>query len=236
MRHRTDAGTISCVLRRLRSISPATVIALLALFVSLSGTATAITLITGRNVKDGSLTGQDVKDRSLTRADLSIGTLTRGPAGPAGPAGEPGEPGLRGPQGIEGVAGTDPWDTIPSGQLVTGSADYRLYGSANDELAVTIQLPAKATVPLTTANVAFSQLDLVAQNGDPTCGGTDTAPVPAAGKVCIYVSQTPPPFQAKTNTAYGDTVPDDRSGFTVHWQADAAGVTELAFTWAYLAP
>ena len=171
MRHRTYAGTISCVLRRLRSISPATVIALLALFVSLTGTATAITIITGRNVKDGSLTGQDVKDRSLTRSDLSIGTLTRGPAGPAGPAGEPGENGLRGPQGIEGVAGTDPWDAIPSGQVLTGSAHYRLYGAANDELAVTIQLPAKAPVALTTATVNFSQLDLAADpsDADPAC-------------------------------------------------------------------
>ena len=95
MRHRTYAGTISCVLRRLRSISPATVIALLALFVSLTGTATAITIITGRNVKDGSLTGQDVKDRSLTRSDLSIGTLTRGPAGPAGGRGSRGDRGRR---------------------------------------------------------------------------------------------------------------------------------------------
>jgi hypothetical protein len=225
--------------RRLRKISPATVIALLALFVSLGGTATAITLITGRNVKDGSLTGADVRDRSLTRSDLSIGTLTRGPAGPAGPAGEAGEPGLRGAQGIEGVAGTDPWDTIPSGQLVTGSGHYRLdAGASGEELAVTVQLQARAAVALTTGTVNFSDLDLTADplDRDASCSGTETAPSAPAGRVCLYVSSSPAPFNVQPGSASGDISPDGRTGFTVHWQAAASGVTELAFTWAYLAP
>ena len=239
VRYRTDADTIWGMPRRLRSISPATVIALVALFVSLTGTATAITLITGRNVKDGSLTGQDVKDGSLTRADLSAATLAgpRGPAGPVGAAGEPGEPGLRGPQGIEGVAGTDPWDPIPSGQLVTGSADYRLDAIASEELAVTVQLQARAPVALTTLTVNFSTLDLTAGDGDASCTGTETAPTAPAGRLCLYVSSTPSPSNVQPGSAYGDITPDGRTGFTVHWQATAApGVTEFAFTWAYRAP
>jgi hypothetical protein len=53
-----------------------------------AGTATAATLITGKQVKDGSLTGKDVKDRSLTSHDFK-GSLK----GPKGDQGEPGTPG-----------------------------------------------------------------------------------------------------------------------------------------------
>jgi hypothetical protein len=224
---------------RLRGIRPATAIALLALFVSLSGTATAITLITGRNVKDGSLTGQDIRDRSLTKADLRSGTLSgsRGPAGPVGPQGEQGEAGLRGAQGTQGAAGADPWDRIPSGQVVKGSGHFRLYGTANGELAVTVQLPAQAPVALTTGTVNFSGGDPVVGDVDNTCGGTDTAPIPTeAGKVCIYVSQAPLPNNVKAGSANGDRAPDGTSAFTVHWDALADGITEFAFTWAYQAP
>jgi hypothetical protein len=69
----------------------------LALFVALGGTAMANdsvrALITGADVRDGSLTGRDVRNRSLTAADLAPNVLRTGPAGPQGPAGE------RGPAG-----------------------------------------------------------------------------------------------------------------------------------------
>lgn len=46
-------------------------IALIALFMSLGGTATAArVLLTGADIRDGSLTGADVKNRSLTAADF----------------------------------------------------------------------------------------------------------------------------------------------------------------------
>ncbi len=52
-----------------RRPSPALVIAAIALFAALSGTAYALT-ITGANVKNGSLTGDDIRNRSLTQSDL----------------------------------------------------------------------------------------------------------------------------------------------------------------------
>jgi len=92
-----------------RRISPSLVISILALFVALSGTSYAVTVVTGKNVRDGSLTGKDVKDNSLTSGDVRNGSLrlrdfrsgeltkgatgARGPAGPAGPAGAAGAPG-----------------------------------------------------------------------------------------------------------------------------------------------
>lgn len=81
----------------------ANVVSVLALFVALGGTATATLLITGKNVKNGSLTGADVKNSSLTSVDVKDASLlardfktgqlpagAQGPQGVAGPKGDPG--------------------------------------------------------------------------------------------------------------------------------------------------
>ena len=52
--------------RFIRRPSPATAIALLALFVALGGTGWAAIRITGKSVKNRSLTGKDIKRNSLT--------------------------------------------------------------------------------------------------------------------------------------------------------------------------
>jgi hypothetical protein len=75
-------------MRRLigRRPSPSLVISLVALFVALGGTSYAALVITGKNIKNGSITGKDiknstltgkkVKNRSLTGSDVKNGTLT----------------------------------------------------------------------------------------------------------------------------------------------------------------
>ncbi len=62
------------------------------LIVSSTGGAVAGSLITGKQIKDGSLSGKDVKDSSLKTADLSADTVAalKGQNGAAGPAGAPG--------------------------------------------------------------------------------------------------------------------------------------------------
>jgi hypothetical protein len=95
------------------------VVAYLALFVSLSGSAFAAVTITGSSIKDGTITGRDVKNGSLGSDELSQqarGALagrpgpagpagSAGPVGPAGPAGSRGEPGAKGERGPVGVPG-----------------------------------------------------------------------------------------------------------------------------------
>lgn len=97
-----------------------------------AGTAEGARLVTGKQVKNGSLTGQDVKDRSLSTRDLSTdtraalkgprgdrgpkgdtttvnGDVVTGPMGPQGPRGDQGpkgETGERGAQGPKGDPGT----------------------------------------------------------------------------------------------------------------------------------
>ena len=102
---------------KIRAITPATVIASLALLFALSGTAVAGALITGANVKNNSIAGidilneslgsKDVKNGSLLPKDFKPGALPVGGQGPAGPAGPQGPGGPQGPAGQNGVAGLE---------------------------------------------------------------------------------------------------------------------------------
>ena len=106
-------------------------VALLVLLVAslgIGGTAAAVSLVTGKQIKDGTVRGRDVGNGSLTGADVADKSLTaadfggsvQGPAGPqgpvgptgdsgpqglAGPKGDPGQPGSAGPQGPKGDKG-----------------------------------------------------------------------------------------------------------------------------------
>jgi len=64
-----------------RRPSPALVISVIALFVSLGGTGYATLTVTGKDVKDSSLTTADVKDTSLLSKDFKLGQLPAGPPG-----------------------------------------------------------------------------------------------------------------------------------------------------------
>lgn len=83
-----------------RRLSPSMIVALLALFVAMTGTATATTaaLITGKQIANGSITGADIRNASIGKNKL-VGTF-RGPAGPPGPAGSIGPAGPAGPAGV----------------------------------------------------------------------------------------------------------------------------------------
>lgn len=136
-------------------LSGAYVMATLALFFALGGTAVvgASNWITGADIRDGSITGVDVKDRSLsgtklarnsitgklvrnrslTGADIRDGSLRAGDFNQIalqqlrGPTGEPGAPGIPGTQGAQGAQG-------PKGDKGDpGSSDIvRLFTTAPD--------------------------------------------------------------------------------------------------------
>ena len=87
------------MLSRIRSrLTYANVMATVAVFIALGGSAYAAIKITGKNVKNGTLTGADVKNNSLTSKDVkSLGANDfKGGALPTGPRGPRG---LTGPQG-----------------------------------------------------------------------------------------------------------------------------------------
>jgi hypothetical protein len=109
---------------KLRTPSPAMIVACLALLLALTGTAVASTLITGASIKDntvssldvtnGTLKSVDVKDNSLGSVDVQNGSLRaidfapgQLSSGPAGPPGPPGAPGQQGQQGAPGLSGLE---------------------------------------------------------------------------------------------------------------------------------
>ena len=83
---------------RLRPPSPALVVACVALAISLSGTAYAVSTALPRNsvgpvqLKNNAVNSAKVRNASLRAADFAPGQI---PAGPQGPAGPPGAAGLQ---------------------------------------------------------------------------------------------------------------------------------------------
>lgn len=100
----------------------ANVIALIALFAALGGTAVAsgvmITspsqvkknVITGKSVRDGSIRSADVGDRSLKAKDFARGQLPAGARGATGAQGPKGDAGPQGATGAQGPAGATKYE------------------------------------------------------------------------------------------------------------------------------
>jgi len=156
---------------KIRAITPATVIASLALLFALSGTAVAGALITGANVKNNSIAGidilneslgsKDVRNGSLLPKDFKGGALPAGQQGPAGPAGPQGPAGPAGPAGQNGVAGLEivhsttaidsdgektATATCPAGKKVVGGGGYAAgFLSYPDQLALVANFPPNTT-------------------------------------------------------------------------------------------
>ena len=117
---------------RLR-ITPATVIASIALLVALGGTSFAAVkatapansvntaalknnAVTNPKIGGSAVTGDKVKNGSLKKADFASGQIPAGPAGPEGPAGPAGP---QGPTGPAGASATALWAVVDA----TGTLD-----------------------------------------------------------------------------------------------------------------
>jgi hypothetical protein len=113
--------------------SPALVVAMVAVFVALTGTAVATTsaLITGAQIKNGSITGADVKNKSLTARDFK-GSIRgpRGLRGASGPAGPTGATGASGPAGAPNpnAANSELLDGLDSSNFVRKTGVYTIPG------------------------------------------------------------------------------------------------------------
>ena len=105
-----------------------------ALIVSAGTGAVAGSMITGKQIKNGTVTSQDLKNKTIRPVDLSRAVKqqmagsagTVGPAGPAGPAGSTGPTGPRGPQGVAGVPGASGLELVTKEQIVAPGAYSQL--------------------------------------------------------------------------------------------------------------
>ncbi len=153
--HVTDAG--------LHRPCPATIIALLALFVALGGTTyAAINLpansVGTKQIKNGAITSAKVQDYSLLAKDFKRGQLptgARGLQGPQGPQGQQGPQGPQAPQGVQGLQGIQGQQGLQGLKGDTGPSDaYAVKGpfgfAASQEISVTV--PTGLYVVLATAD------------------------------------------------------------------------------------
>ena len=146
-----DVVSRSRVRRRLAPhLTFADIVALLALFVALGGSAYAGTTLARNSVTSrqiapgavkrsdvaaGAVTGAKVKDGSLLASDFAAGELRAGPAGPQGPVGPRGETGPSGEKGDTGPPGVSSFHRV-----LQVSAD-----DATANKAVTASCPAGET-------------------------------------------------------------------------------------------
>jgi len=99
------------MLRRASRSHTTTVIAFLAgILIATAGSAAASRLITGRDIKNGTITAKDLS--KAVRAELAK-------AGVPGPAGPTGAVGATGPQGNQGIPG--PIERTPAGGALSGT-------------------------------------------------------------------------------------------------------------------
>jgi hypothetical protein len=134
--------------------------------------ASAARLITGRDIKDGTVTSADVKNGSLLKADFKSGQLPAGPRGPAGP---------QGPVGPAGDANT---------KLYTWTFSHTANGDANFNDISAMKIPARSIV---------EGLDLVVDgitpSNCPSYGNTLGVSIQGKSTVASYT-----PYEGQTDT------------------------------------
>jgi hypothetical protein len=219
----------------------ANVTATIALFLALGGTSYAAVVITGRNVKDGSLTGadvrnnslsgSDVRDRSLLARDFKAGQLPAGPKGDRGPAGLPGPKGEAGPAGPPGPQGDkgDPGDpTAParSGDVYSGMLGVNASNGTFMIAAGTWPRVLPAATPAPTLVYAPTPTAACPGIGDAT-----------AGTLCIYAFNVTNVVGLLGFSGGTEQAPQRRYGFAVDVQTmNSAQPAFLLANWAYRVP
>ena len=121
---------------RRRMPSPATVLAAIAVFAVLAGTATAAkSVISGKQIKKGTITAKQIKKKTIgvnKLTDAAVSSL-RGATGPQGQRGEKGEKGAQGEKGEKGEQGNAPagivqplFDSVDSGTNINAGSETEL--------------------------------------------------------------------------------------------------------------
>jgi hypothetical protein len=178
---------------KIRKPSPALVVSLLALFVALGSSSLAAPvrdaakkLITGAQIKDGSLTTKDIKNRSLLAGDFKAGQLRAGAPGQKGDPGAPGQNGSDGAQGPSGVLSTHGF-TGSIGTITgtgTGIGDWKFAGGT-DAVTITSGQRITATAAFAVGAPAGTTVPVNSDICDQPLGG---APTPIGNHLTTAVS------------------------------------------------
>src|SRR4051794_35049387 len=164
------------------------VIALIALFAALSGTAVATRYLirSPRQLKPGVITERLLAHSVRVKLARVGNTGNSGPAGPIGPKGAKGDKGDDGPQGPQGVQGIQG----PVGPSTAYSASGAAANLSNgDNVIVQLPVPAGNYVVHGNADISNTGAATVVSCKLETAGGTQLDPVkssvPSPGEVTI---------------------------------------------------
>ncbi len=222
--------------RRVRVPSPAMVVALAALFVALGGSATAAVLITGGNIKNGTIRGIDIRNGGLTGLDVKNNTVVGADVRESSLGQVPAAANAVNAGTLDGLDSSNlaPGGIIPSGRTVKGT--YSAWFTAT-----AIQQTGLATFSFGASLAAAPSMTLIPPGGAPTpsCPGSVVDPQAAPGHLCVYE-------QGFANTVLrcmvrltilGVCSPRaDPFGAGVWIQSASAGQARSVGTWAVTAP
>ncbi len=202
---------------------------MLGLAIASAGTATAASLITGKQIKDGTISSKD-----LTRGVR--GQLLR--VGPTGDRGDRGDRGPRGEQGVKGDQGAK-GDPGPVGEaLPSGKTLYGIYQAVTDNAADAAPVRAAVSFPVTLPADPFPHFIPYGSPAPSGCaGGSLTSPAASPGHLCVYESAaTNRTFDKFSNVITGLTGETSRYGFLIEFEAANAGTSSTRGVWAVTAP
>lgn len=158
-----------------------TVIAMLALFIAIGGTATAASgLINGKKIKNGTIAGKKIKNETITSGKIAPATIAalQGARGEKGEKGEKGDAGEKGAKGDAGAPGVD------IGITTFTESGTKNNQAANVETSIVDMtgLPGKrylamATVSVYSLGTSTVSCGLVASNGGGSTSATWSSPV-----------------------------------------------------------
>jgi len=150
------------------------------------GGAVAGSLITGKQIKDGTVTSADIKNGTVTNRDLAKSARSKaGQTGSQGPAGAPGPAGAAGARGDRGLSA---WDTIPSGTTVSGAVlDQQFLGAGYTGAGVaykSVELPARVSklLSFSTIRIAPGSPGANPTRVDDRCSGSAADPTAPGGR------------------------------------------------------
>ncbi len=123
--------------------SPALIVALVALVVACAGSATAASLITGKQIKKNTVTSKQIKNRTLRAKDLHT-SAAKTLEGPKGDPGAPGPVGQVGPSDVYSARATTSTAAnntavlslnVPAGSYLVTAKAMLLYDDAGPSLS-----------------------------------------------------------------------------------------------------
>jgi len=224
--------------------SPAMVVALIALFVALGGTAAALsgsnTVFTD-DITDNQVYSADVRNDTLSGGGLAAADLKPSSVGTS----EVANNSIASADITNGaVSILDTNKVIPSGATVTGLLGEFEHGGGAVPLQDYVDFHGlRAPADLTDADVTFDNVGISADAAElseenANCTGGIFTPTAPSGKVCIYLFLE----TVDNGTAFGDRLgwstgftEADRYGFSVG-ASSSVSPAELRGTWAYTAP